>query len=655
MSIKKSTNLSIGNKLFQQEKFSEALKYFRLAKQELPMLTKFIEFNMNLAQSKIKNDIVVRENESQHSNLTKIEPLNFNQLSKDVFVGIAAIPERKDALEKVVHSLINQVPKIGVYLNGWNDIPDFLKNEKIIIAGIREPDIGDIGKFHWVDQHDGVYFTCDDDLIYPADYISRMLNKLEYYKFNAAVGWHGSLLLDPFKKYYDKNSRRVFTFSSHRPYDTPVHILGTGCCAFHTSKLEIKKSDFLYPNMADIFFSIKGQESKLPFYIIKHEKDEIIEVQGSKDSSIFTHSSSNSNSKKNTHDLQNEYIRQHMPWTLNSFTPLNLLIIGRFNNYKKGGIYKSCHLIEKTLSALGHSVTVLDTQENLSDSILDNIDLCWIYPGDPERPDFETVDNKINELQQYNIPVLVNLSYLYEPSRTKYICDKLINYNKTHKTPVLAAVFTESAANDPGFNQVRDFICVVPKTLLPTPYAYVPSFAEREGICLGDATKLSNPKIIGGNVHPWIEAIHRKLPHVNLYAYKQYQGQNPPHPKVKFVPHMTDSFGEWLAHRRLFICANVHLTFEMVSCEAQQYGTPIIYRHMPHSLSEYISATGLAVRTPDEMAEMVSWLYNSSSAWTHMSQSSIHNANSNHIDVLGSSLEGYLRLALHRAKRLQQQ
>jgi glycosyltransferase involved in cell wall biosynthesis len=216
----------------------------------------------------------------------------------------------------------------------------------------------------------------------------------------------------------------------------------------------------------------------------------------------------------------------------------------------------------------------------------------------------------------------------------------------------MCALFTESAANDPIFKEILNYLVVVPKTIKPTESLINIDFDDREGICLGDATKLSNTKIIGENSYHWIEAIHRRLPHVNLYAYKQYSGQNPLHPKISFIPHMTDDFGNWLSNRRLFICLNVHLTFEMVACEAQSYGTPVVYRHMPHSLSEYISATGLAVRTPDEMGEMVAWLYNSKKSWKNFSRSSKLNSESKHIELLKSPLEGYLRLAIFRIQNL---
>jgi len=69
-------------------------------------------------------------------------------------------------------------------------------------------------------------------------------------------------------------------------------------------------------------------------------------------------------------------------------------------------------------------------------------------------------------------------------------------------------------------------------------------------------------------------------------------------------------------------------------------------------LSEYISATGLATRTPEEMAEMVAWLYNDQIAWDKFSKSSIKNSESKNINYLDASLEGYLRLAIFKIKKL---
>lgn len=623
------------NVFFKNGDYKAAVKAYKKAMAMGSPLSSQIEFNIKLAEKRLGGCV-------------ELSPL---ELEDEVFIGIAAIPERVDALEKTIQSLLGQASKIGVYLNNWKTVPDFLKHEKITLEGFGREDLGDIGKFFWCESHKGFYLTCDDDLVYPPDYVERTVRKIRDYNYKAAVGWHGSLLLEPFKSYYDKSSRRVFTFSSHRPWDTPVHILGTGCSGYHTDFFSVRKSDFVHKNMADVFFALNGQLQSVPFIVIEHDKNEIRESEGVKESSIYSHSHKNEPSKKNTHKLQNEHVIAHKPWVLNEFGALSVLVIGRFESYAKGGIFKSCHLIKKHLEGEGHKVDVHDTQNPLSEVERDKYDLCWIYPGDPERPDFQSVYEKIAVLREGRVPTIVNLSYLYESGRSEWIKNELLRLNEGQEIPVLGAVFTESAANDKALEAVREYLCVVPKTIEPTPFESYVGFEDREGICLGDATKLSNPKIIGGEISPWIEAIHKRLPHVNLYAYKQYQGENP-HPKIKYVPHMKEGFGEWLAKRRLFICLNVHLTFEMVACEAQSYGTPVVYRHMPHSLSEYISATGLAVRNPDEMAEMVAWLYNSQRSWSKISKSSVYRAKSNHVDVLDASLEGYLRLAIHRVNSL---
>ncbi|MDX0548511.1 FkbM family methyltransferase [Sinorhizobium medicae] len=579
--------------------------------------------------------------------------LELSEANSKVFAGIAAIPARRAALEKTVASLLTQVDGLGVYLNGWDDVPEFLKDPKIKVVRSQEfGDIGDAGKFFWVDGHRGFYFSCDDDIIYPPYYVERLKGKLGDHGYRAAVGWHGSMIKGKFTSYYTGSSRRVFGFQHHRPWDTPVHILGTGCAAFHTDGLKVHLEDFPEPNMADVFFAILGQKQRVPFIVVAHEAGELVEVEGTQESSIQADSRSQANTVKDTGPRQTELIREVGAWRTFEWKPLRIGIIGRFNSYKKGGIYKSCNLIANSLRDRGHFVVVHDTHEPLT-AVDSTLDLVWIYPGDPMRPDFATVDEKIEQLRAAGVPVLVNLSYLYEPERSKWIAEKLAEYNsRTELPPVLAAVFAESVIDDPALQPVKDFVVFVPKTIEPTSAEYMPDFHDREGICFGDSTKLSNKDIIGGSSVEWINAVCRRLPHVNLYAYKQYSG-GAVHKHIQTVPHMTDGFGNFLAERRLFINLNVHLTFEMVGCEAQSYGTPLIYRHMPHSLSEYIGPTGIRVRSPEELGELAAWLYNDESAWREYSRASRQNGAAISYENAHAALEASLRIALVRVRSLQ--
>ena len=66
----------------------------------------------------------------------------------------------------------------------------------------------------------------DDDIIYPADYLLRLINGCNIH--NAAVSFHGGVLREwPCKKYYD-GGREMKSWNISLDKDTPVDILGTG-------------------------------------------------------------------------------------------------------------------------------------------------------------------------------------------------------------------------------------------------------------------------------------------------------------------------------------------------------------------------------------------------------------------------------------------
>lgn len=330
---------------------------------------------------------------------------------------------------------------------------------------------------------------------------------------------------------------------------------------------------------------------------------------------------------------------------------LNIFLLGRTETYLKGGIHKSCKLISSCMANIGHNIIEHDTSRDLP-AHLDDIDICIIYTGDPERPDFKTVDAKIKKLQSLGIPILINLSYNKKKMRTQYICQKILEYNSDSYVPVFAFFFTESSALDPDLYPIRKYTCVIPKTLLFDEEYKPVKFEEREGICIGDAAKFQNQELFGDSPQVWIDAIKKLSPEISIYTYKQYSDEYNLK-KVTYIPYMKQNFLNFIGKRRLFVSLPQHCTFEMVPCEAQFCGVPVIYRHMPQSLSEYISISGIAVRSPDEAAHIIKWLYYDKNAWENMSQSSIFRAKSNSIKLIASSMEGYIRLALFRSHCIQ--
>ncbi|PAU73002.1 glycosyltransferase [Vreelandella alkaliphila] len=544
-----------------------------------------------------------------------------NEKNSQVFVGIASIPQRVNCLEQTVQSLISQVDKIGVFLDKYSVVPEFLKNNEKITYKMSSDfpaEIGDAGKFYWVDNHEGFYFTCDDDLIYPENYIERITKKIQFFDYPVVVGWHGSVILEPFANYYDKDSRRVFSFGAPRPYDTPVHILGTGCMGFHTSHINVSFSDFKTPNMADVYFAVLGQQQNIPFIVAEHKKGEIFESDASQEFSIYQHSSKSiEGSRHNTKEKQNEIVSK-TKWNVNYVNRnLKILIVGRFKINVKGGVYKSSHLLKDGLEKIGHTVDICCLSELNERDFDKNYDFCLAYAPDPNRPDFGDCINSIKFLARNGCVCAVNLSFNLNKERTSWVENKLWELNSEFKKP---KIFFASFSNSTQYffkEKTREMIVPFPKTISLNRYENK-GYEHREGIFLGDLAKLNNSSLVNGNLSKWIEQIRIKLPHVNIYVLKHYHTNEVPLNYLKVIPY-TQDIGRVLNKFRLTVCLVPGATFEMVPLESMVSGTPVIHREMPQSLSEYLSPLSVEVSSPIELGEVCKNLYEREDIWSRIS------------------------------------
>lgn len=232
-----------------------------------------------------------------------------------VTVSLASIPSRTHLLEKVVQCLLPQVDQLNVYLNNYGRVPGFITHPKITVAqSERHGDRGDSGKFFWSSNCEGYFFTCDDDILYPPDYVKKMVASIEKYQRKVVVGVHGAILKQPIQSYY--NSRRVLHYMRGLPEPIQVHVLGTATVAFHTSTIRINPGDFKKPNMADIWFALEGQRQKIPFLCIER-KSGWLQGFNYEGESIFGDAKKNRGSSLNTSEIQTEVTRGHH-WVLPS-------------------------------------------------------------------------------------------------------------------------------------------------------------------------------------------------------------------------------------------------------------------------------------------------------------------------------------------------
>lgn len=188
-----------------------------------------------------------------------------------VYINLCSIPERESKLKNVIKSIYNQCDYIHVYLDRYTTIPNFLKDDKItvICSYGKSNSLRDNGKFILLEElakngKNGYYFTIDDDIDYPLDYVNTLIKKINYYDNKVVVGTHGVLLPRKIDSYFSRY-RKVFSFYRELGCDKLVHLLGTGTTAFRIDLFQdFKLSNFTHTGMADVFFAIECQKRKIP-------------------------------------------------------------------------------------------------------------------------------------------------------------------------------------------------------------------------------------------------------------------------------------------------------------------------------------------------------------------------------------------------------
>lgn len=181
-------------------------------------------------------------------------------------------PRIKDVIWDAVESLSSQVDMVFINLNTHPELTEEeiasvrhkMKSYKNVVLKLIEKDYGDLSKFtQLIEDHpnsEHTHFICDDDLVYPKDYVSSSMKLLD--RLNTPLSYGGKKLKNP--PY--KNFRGSFK--------TWSHVL-KGSLNEHTIDLPLTcvtvlrrnmvhqniKIDAKYKNKGDVLFAKWAKES----------------------------------------------------------------------------------------------------------------------------------------------------------------------------------------------------------------------------------------------------------------------------------------------------------------------------------------------------------------------------------------------------------
>lgn len=110
-----------------------------------------------------------------------------------ILAVMATVPGREEALALCLLSLRPQVDQIKVICHDMTEPPQCVRDGAD--EWICEPDSrGSAAKLHWAKSHVGLYLGCDDDFLYPPDYVETMQRWVRRWKGRALVTCHGRIL-----------------------------------------------------------------------------------------------------------------------------------------------------------------------------------------------------------------------------------------------------------------------------------------------------------------------------------------------------------------------------------------------------------------------------------------------------------------------------
>ena len=189
--------------------------------------------------------------------------------------GMATMPSRAGTFPYAIRSILRQVDKLYLYLDGFSDCPVVAQNSRVIPLFSRDfPKLHANGKLLGLalEKERCLYVAVDDDIYYFRNFVRLLRRALAMHHDAAVVGVHASLLARPLVRY--NTNRRVFPYMSGLDQDMTVDIIATGASMFssHALKFDVRKWPFT--NMVDLGLALEATKARVPLIAVARKPGE---------------------------------------------------------------------------------------------------------------------------------------------------------------------------------------------------------------------------------------------------------------------------------------------------------------------------------------------------------------------------------------------
>jgi len=188
----------------------------------------------------------------------------------EIVVAIATMPGREKFLAKTIKSLAGQCDQLRIYDNG-----------------VRDVDLTDNGKFYFLKEYtEPVYYlTCDDDIIYPPNYVKDMVKAID--RTEGIVTHHGRILTRKNVSYY-RGRHKTFRCNGWVNREKQIHVGGSGVMGWRTDQfnpVEIYASE--NKRMSDLVVALKAAQSGVKITVLEHPVNYVIVQPVPNEQTIF--------------------------------------------------------------------------------------------------------------------------------------------------------------------------------------------------------------------------------------------------------------------------------------------------------------------------------------------------------------------------------